>query len=436
MIRDLIEKAQGLLEDTKTRTILIIVGIVVFFGLAIIVKSALTNDDNVGQRASSVAGVPGNIENIPGGDITEQYRNLQLEENASRAEKAKQQGKSSIPTLVGSKNEKVLSLFDENKEAPQRSLKDIAQRKSLAKLQSKQKKLQVLQRKRQTAERKKIVQKEKATINPNYQKEIQDLSQAMGKQSQALFKSWDREQNQAYKVGKLAENDASNFAAENNSYVNSINAEVSLSGSSSSAKATGVSKDGIIKAGTVMFGALKTSINSDEDSPILATIVQGKLKGAQLIGSMTLSENTGRVIIKFNKLSLPSKKNTIDVEIVAIDPESARTALSSEVDNHYLLRYGSLFASSFLEGVSDAVSGQGTETATTPNFIGGITTITKQPTEKSTQQIVMSGLAKVGKKWGEQIGPNFERKPTVTVESGASMGLLFTNDVDLNTKKE
>ena len=99
-----------------------------------------------------------------------------------------------------------------------------------------------------------------------------------------------------------------------------------------------------------MFAVLDTSINTDEKgTPIMARIVGGPYKGGKLFGQFTLVDK--RVMLSFNILNLPDRDKTISINAVAIDPETARTAMSGEVDNHYLLRYGTFFASAFLSGV-------------------------------------------------------------------------------------
>lgn len=183
----------------------------------------------------------------------------------------------------------------------------------------------------------------------------------------------------------------------------------------------------IIKTGDVMFAVLDTSLNSDEPGPVLATVVSGKFKGAKLIGSLTLPANGQKVILSFNRMSIPDVDETVAINAVAIDPDTARTALSSKTNNHYLLRYGSLLASSFMEGFGSAVQSAGF--SFTSNAAGGFTIAQAQ---RSTAQSALSALGKVGQRWGNQIGSSFNRPPTVEVYAGTGMGILFTGDVSIN----
>jgi intracellular multiplication protein IcmE len=184
----------------------------------------------------------------------------------------------------------------------------------------------------------------------------------------------------------------------------------------------------IIKTGDIVFAVLDTSINSDEPGPILATIVSGRLKGAKLIGSFNLPANAGKMIISFNMMSVPGAPRTTSISAVAIDPDTARTALSSRTNRHILLRYGSLFASSFLQGFGNAF--QSANTVVRIGGTGGGNDITIQNgIGRSTLQNAVIALATVGKTWGQQAQQIFNTPTTVQVYSGTAIGVLFTQDL-------
>jgi intracellular multiplication protein IcmE len=154
----------------------------------------------------------------------------------------------------------------------------------------------------------------------------------------------------------------------------------------------------------------------------MADIVSGKLRGAKLIGKFTLLKE--KVLINFNKLSLPGQPSSIGINAVAIDPDTAKTALADCVDTHAWLRYGTLFASSFLSGLADAISQQGSQTST---GAGGIL-VTHDPL--SVAQTIGVALGAVGSQYASVLGSNFTRPPTVMVYSGDSIGVLFMQDVN------
>ena len=181
------------------------------------------------------------------------------------------------------------------------------------------------------------------------------------------------------------------------------------------------------KAGDILFAVLSTAVNSDEPGPVMAQIVGGKFKGAKLIGRISRPTNAKRVIITFNTLSIANRDHTISINAVAIDPDTARIALSSKTDSHYLVRYGSLFASSFLEGLGSAFKTQGSKITVNGGGVAG-TTIAEQASRTFGENTII-GLEKVGQRWGTKVAPIFNMPPTVQVYAGTSLGILFNSDV-------
>lgn len=122
----------------------------------------------------------------------------------------------------------------------------------------------------------------------------------------------------------------------------------------------------LIKAGTILYASLDTAVNSDEPGPVMGTIVQGDYKGAKIVGALQSAQSTDnrpeKIILSFTTLSPLDAPASLSISAVAVDPDSARTALASDVDHHYLLRYGTLLASSFATGYAKVISSQGSST--------------------------------------------------------------------------
>ncbi len=188
-----------------------------------------------------------------------------------------------------------------------------------------------------------------------------------------------------------------------------------------------ISQAPILKMGTILFAVLKTSINSDEPGPVLATIVTGKYAGAQIIG--TLKRQKEKLLLTFDHMTYKDWPNSIKINAVAIDADTARTALASDVNHHYLSRYASLFASSFISGYGQATENSGN--SSTSRADGSTTSSTS---EYNTKDKIEIGLGEVAKQLSVEAKKNFTRPPTVTVNSGVGFGLLFKQDVMLDTK--
>ena len=185
----------------------------------------------------------------------------------------------------------------------------------------------------------------------------------------------------------------------------------------------------LLRAGTILFAVLETAVNSDEPGPILATIVSDALKGAKLIGSMKANYDAGQISLTFETLSMPGAPSSMRISAVAIDPDTARTALATDVDNHYIWRWGSLLASSFVTGYSSALATAGQTSTSSPSLLGGTTTTTTNPATVSNKAAIYQGLATTGSKFSSVAANEFNKKPTITIDQGTSIGVFLTADL-------
>lgn len=179
----------------------------------------------------------------------------------------------------------------------------------------------------------------------------------------------------------------------------------------------------LIKAGTILFGVLDTAVDSDyPDTPVMVTIIEGKYKNAKLIGKLSLAPNGDKVSLNFNLMDTDDWTSAKTVTAFAIDPDTARTVMASEVDRHYLERYGYIMATSFLTGYSQAITNQGTSTT------GIFGTSTNTPALSPGNKIAV-GLGQIGTSLAQDAQQKINRPPTVKVNSGVGLGILFSAEV-------
>ena len=257
-------------------------------------------------------------------------------------------------------------------------------------------------------------QNEQQMSNQDYENQIRQEQQTMSGQASELFSSWVPIQAQQYTAGEGDSN---------------VGGAPGFSGQQGGAASGNVD---VYKAGTILFAVLDTGINSDEQSPILATVVQGKLAGAKLLGNFQRVEK--KVILQFGVLNVPHVSTSIGINAVAIDPDTAHTVLATNVDSHYLLRFGSMFASSFISGLGQAIQTSGSATTTTIGT-GGVSQQNTFPQLNTTQKALVA-LGNVGQQIGNMLSPIFNTPPTVEVKSGTSMGILIMSDLSVEKVRE
>lgn len=247
------------------------------------------------------------------------------------------------------------------------------------------------------------------------QDKLRQIQQTMYGQASELFSSWLPVPAQAYVQGATEE--PASGAAGGQQF-----AGMQMMGGGNATAAQNLANADITKAGTILFATLDTGVNSDETSPVLATIVQdGPLHNAKLLG--TFQRVDKKVVLQFNVLSVPKLPNSLPINAVAIDPNTARTALASQVDNHYMMRYGMLFASSFASGLGQAFQNSGSQMETTT--FGTVVTL---PDLNPTQKAIVA-LGNVGQQFSGAIAPLFRTPPTVKVNAGGSIGILIMSDL-------
>lgn len=179
------------------------------------------------------------------------------------------------------------------------------------------------------------------------------------------------------------------------------------------------------KAGDMIHAVLDTGINSSEPSPIMATVVSGQFKGAKLLGRFTRSGK--KVVLQFNTISIPGQPKSTNISAVAMDPDTKRSSMATDVDNHYFLRYGVLLASTFLSGYAEAISNRGSTTTVSDGVI------IQDSGEKSSKDINREAIGSVGQELANQTKSQIQGlEPTIYVDGGTAIGILFMEDFYLN----
>lgn len=230
----------------------------------------------------------------------------------------------------------------------------------------------------------------------------QEVSGTMGAQARSLLAAWSNPSVQTYQSVLPTEDNKGKNAAE---------------GANASQEAV------LIKAGTILFAILDTEANSDRPGPIMATITMGKYKGAKLLGTLTRSSDGERVTLDFNLMSAPQLPDAVRISAVAVNPDTSQTAIASSVDHHYLMRYGALLSSSFLAGYARAVENSGKFTLVTA------TGSSSQTSQYNPGDKFMIGVGEIGRQLSQAAREKFNQPPTVVVNAGVGIGVLFMQSV-------
>ncbi|MHB8564815.1 MAG: DotG/IcmE/VirB10 family type IV secretion system protein [Acidiferrobacteraceae bacterium] len=185
------------------------------------------------------------------------------------------------------------------------------------------------------------------------------------------------------------------------------------------AKAAKVQSPGapMVPQGTVDYGVMLTTADSDVPGPVLAEISTGPLRGARLMGSFQTKHD--RLVLTFNTAVLHGRSLPIDA--IAISPKRGLTAVRGSVNHHYLERYALLFGGAYLEGYGQAYANAGSSTIT---GTGIVTT-----NSNAAQYASRAALGTMGQTMAQTFSKDANIPATVVLPSGAGMGLLFLKPV-------
>ena len=390
----------------KSRPVLVLIGVVVMAGGLIAYNlsdddkaSAVTANENA---VANVANIANDAQTLPGvGNPSQDFTALQKQANELKAKDAKDQGISAVPTLT-----KEDVTFDPQTIAARREAENRARQEQEAAFNRLLEQRRLEEAARVQAQSGIETSAAATAVSEAYKNRIAN-------QSRQLLAGWAQVPGQQYLQG----------SGEPLS-----NAVLSGAINQSDTASTNTQSRVIYKAGDIAYAVMETAINSDEPGPILAKIVNGPLQGAKMIGSYTPAGDGGQKLsLTFNVLNVPNLSSTFAMNAVAIDPNTARTAIASHVDNHYLLRYGSFLGATFLQGVSQAVLAGLNNTGVT--FEG--TTINAKSLKSTGDERLLAGLGNIGVQVAEKTNL-LNKKPTITIAAGTSFGLLFLENLDIN----
>jgi hypothetical protein len=178
-----------------------------------------------------------------------------------------------------------------------------------------------------------------------------------------------------------------------------------------------------VKAGDTAWARVKMTATTDAPTEIVAEVVEGRLKGAVLIGPFKAGQDA--IALTFTRMSWsPENLRDVPVEAIALDPEKSSPALASKVEPH-------LWERVILPAVSGALGFLG-EVASR-----GGTTISVSPTSAVSQTVPLTARDQIlvaaggaAKAYGQVLQQdNAGKKATVSYEAGLPVVVMFLKSV-------
>lgn len=176
--------------------------------------------------------------------------------------------------------------------------------------------------------------------------------------------------------------------------------------------------------GTVIYSRLVGKVDSDVQGPVLGEVLQGPFAGSRLLGTFTFGERG--VAIRFTSMTVPFKEDgedrveVVPINAVAVDTNHLGAAMATDIDRHLLERVGIAFATSFIEGMGQAIARSG---AVVNQGLLGTSTAYGQLNTREQLSVGAGSAAGAAGRIMEQAYGN--RRTTITVDADTPFGLLF-----------
>lgn len=354
-----------------------------------------------------------------GKEVNNEYIEVTKKANEDRIKAAKEQGNSAIPTIISLDN---ILKENEQKKNEQKKNESVFKANNAPVYPKK-----IIQQPVQTQ------QKQQFQLDPNYQaiyKEqeryieaaLNNLNGSLGSQLHGVDYFASGAGLMAFPDGNVdgqqANNSGSNGAegAGNTSNPLAHDPDNNSSGNKKSNKHR-------IPVGTIIPAVTITEANSDAKGPLRAKIIGGELDGAIVVGEFSVNEESISMVYK----TITKEGNVATINAFAVDPDTSRTSLATDVNHHYAYRYGMLASATFLKGFSTAVSDMGGTTTTTTTG----TVQVNNPTVNVNKQL-WAGAAELGNEFAGIAKDNYKTPNTITVASGQLIGLLFVDSANDN----
>lgn len=176
----------------------------------------------------------------------------------------------------------------------------------------------------------------------------------------------------------------------------------------------------LVPAGTINYGQMLVEANSDVPGSVMAKIMSGPFAGGRAIGTFQTTEEL--LVIRFSMVSVNGKDYPVD--ILALDPNTTKSGLATEVDPRYWDRVILPAAADFISGFANAFA-QADQSVTVQDGV-----VITSRAGASLRQAAGEGTARAGERLAEILDEQGQAvRPLVRVAAGTPIGLFFVQSV-------
>lgn len=184
-------------------------------------------------------------------------------------------------------------------------------------------------------------------------------------------------------------------------------------------------------AGTILQGHFISAVDSRITGVVMGVIDSGPYHGARVLGKFGRSSDGNNLMVEFSQLAITftnddgeKQSKVLPIKAVAVNPSTLSQGMATYVNQHMIARIGSTLATSFMQGLGQAIQQSGS--TATYSASGG--TVVSQGEKNLTQQFLQAGGQSAGQ-IGSMLSQMFgDTQTTVKISQFTPFGLLFLGE--------
>lgn len=375
---------------------------VVVGGLAVIVGGFMLfgGKSNPIAPSAMIPASQSTVKEAPGGKVSDLYAKAVNETNEKSVEDAIRNNTSSLPVPIGPSKGKVeLETNKESSEDPLERWRRIQEERT---------------KKEQQAKVEPAAAPAPAPVDP-YAQQKQNLSQSMAQQMQSILQSQD------LKEPKMQTVTNENWLETKKKADADAVSKTQVTAEAAAAAEKQAVTEILLEPGRIEYAQLVIEANSDIPGPVLAELASGPLIGNRVLGSF--QKQNEYLVLHFDTVVVNGIGLSTDA--IALDPETSRVGLVTDVDHKYFSRVILPAAAAFISGIGGAIANSGSTTVA-----AGTGTVSTAQNDLNTKQEFFKGVEKASDKLGQVLDQDSQNVQVgIRVAAGTHIGILFIRAV-------
>lgn len=180
--------------------------------------------------------------------------------------------------------------------------------------------------------------------------------------------------------------------------------------------------------GTMLEAHFASEVDSRTPGIVIGVVDSGPYAGARILGAFQTSQESHKLMVSFKQMTVTwtddngdLRSKTLDINAFAVDPNNLSQGMATYVNRHVMAKIGFQMATSFMQGLGQAIQQSGSSAMMTAS--GG--TVISQGSRNLQQEMLQAGGTSAGR-IGNTLQSLYGNVPdTIKIAQNTPFALLF-----------